>query len=97
LITAWAHPSTLSIRVRTGGASGTRNGISDGLRIDLLNQEMNLADGIPFGPSRRAWLDPMQQVMIYVRESHFPSTSGPTARVRPQPPVQAMVVRSDFA
>lgn len=48
MITGRANPSTLRLGVHTGGATGTRNGISDGLRIEFLNQDLVLADGIPF-------------------------------------------------
>lgn len=48
MITGRANPSALQIGVHTGGATGTRNGITNGMRIDFLNPEMTLADGIPF-------------------------------------------------
>ena len=113
MITGRANPSTLSVGVHTGGATGTRNGITDGLRIELLNQDRALGDGVPFarietsvpvelaherepvgleyfvtvGDAEYALgavqlgLIQLQQVMIFVREGHFPPTSAaaPTA------------------
>lgn len=48
MISGRANPSSLSVGVFTGGATGTRNGITDGMRVDFLNPEMALEDGIPF-------------------------------------------------
>jgi len=111
MITGRANPSTFQIGVHTGGATGTRNGITDGLRIDFLNPEMTLADGIPFARVETSvpvdlahdrepvgleyfvtvgdleyplgdvqlGLIQLQQVMIYVREGHFPPTPQPPA------------------
>ena len=111
MITGRADPSTLRLGVHTGGASGTRNGITDGLRVDFLNQDLALADGIPFarietsvpvelaherepvgleyfvtvGQQEYALgevqlgLIQLQQVMIFVREGHFPHAAEPAS------------------
>lgn len=48
MISSEANPSNLNIDLYTGGATGTRNGIVNGTRIEFLHQDMTLVDGVPF-------------------------------------------------
>jgi len=48
MITGRANPSKFRVGVNTGGATGSRNGIDNGMRMDLLNPDGRLEDGIPF-------------------------------------------------
>lgn len=48
MVTGRANPATLAIGIDTGGATGSRNGIHNGMRLELLNEARTLADGIPF-------------------------------------------------
>lgn len=111
MITGRANPSAFRVGVHTGGATGSRNGITDGLRVEFLNPEMKLLDNLPFArvetsvpvdlmhdrepvgleyfvsvgdqeyPLRdiQMGLIQLQQVMIFVREGHFPPALLPTA------------------
>lgn len=48
MIQGRANPSTFRVGLHTGGATGTRNGIKNGMRLDFLHPEMTLQDGHPF-------------------------------------------------
>lgn len=48
MITARANPSKFRVGVNTGGATGSRNGIDNGMRIEMLNIDGRLENGAPF-------------------------------------------------
>lgn len=48
MITGRANPATLTIGVDTGGATGSRNGITNGFVLSLLNEQHSLLDGIAY-------------------------------------------------
>lgn len=48
MIAGRANASIFRVGVHTGGATGTRNGITDGMRMEFLNPSGTLEDGVPF-------------------------------------------------
>jgi hypothetical protein len=48
MITAQANTSVFALDVYTGGATGMRNGITDGVRVELLHPVRTLVDGQAF-------------------------------------------------
>lgn len=48
MITGAADAGTFNLDIYTGGRLGTRNGITNGVRVDLLHPTLTLTDGLPF-------------------------------------------------
>jgi hypothetical protein len=48
MITGRANPSGWALGIDTGGATGSRNGIENGLRIEFLHESNALEDGAPY-------------------------------------------------
>ena len=48
MVSARASASNLRVGVHTGGAAGTRNGITNGMRMEMLHPGGALVDGKPF-------------------------------------------------